>query len=292
MADELEGATGTATAEAPASPNESELRQALGFTGAGPDGAETRTEAKTSAPAQVTTKAPVVDKALVDAILSQLKPELDNRFNPVRQSVGKLEKLQNDLLKQSQPKPQAPAVWNNLKPEEQSAYGDLISHYLQSQLGIPLTEMKEFFNTAPSFIKQAQQQQQYSQVETLAKSYAGKDWESLNPIMADLYTEASKAAKAGDESAAVWIKEFETTQAGVMNAVNIARQRLSEKAQATSQVAEGKREAGAKKAGTALSNAGSTGGSQFSLENLPKGNTPESRAKLLTMLEAELGVSR
>jgi hypothetical protein len=252
------------------------------------DGQQAQQPAKPAAQPQ-----PAADpnKALVEAILKQLTPEFDKRFQPVRQTMGKLEKFQQEWSKQSKPQPQAPAVWSNLKPEEQAAYGDLISHYLQSQLGIPLTEMKEFFSTAPKFMQEYQQQRQYAQIETMAKGYAGADWDKLEPIMASLYSEASAAAKAGNESAAVWIREFETTQAGVMNAVNIARQRLGEQAQATSQKAEETRNTAAKKAGTALSNAAPTG-QQFSVDSLPKGNTPQARAARMKAIEAAEGLSR
>lgn len=225
---------------------------------------------------------PDPNEALFKALQDKLFPELDKRLTPIQRELGQFRKLQAEQAKQPKPTYQPPTVWNELPPEQQKAYQDVVGHLIEQMIG---EKMKNY----DSVVKEYQDSQSFNKVYSLATGYAGKDWTNLEPIAAQIVNEANQARDNGDQSAAEFLDELSTTKAGVGMLINLARQRYSQTVEAQSKKATEAKALESKKASTGLTNSSKTE-SAFSAENLPQGNNPQARAARMKLYK-EAGIS-
>ena len=217
-------------------------------------------------------------------LASLIEAQLKNFLNPIQSELGQFRKVRSEFEQFKNQKPQnvtqPPTSWAELNQDQQKATRDLVNHLIQDILGEKLGKYDKALEGFES-------QQSVQSVMGIAQNYAGADFEKLNPIAGKLFTEISKAAAEGNDSAAVFINEINTTQSGVMRLIDMARQEYAKSVDAQSSKAKAEQEAKAKRAGTALGATGQGGAPKTSLDNLPK--DPKEKLKMLEQMMKEAG---
>lgn len=235
-----------------------------------------------TATTQTATSTSGLDNATIEALIAKLTPEFEKRLTPLQRELGQFRKLQSEMAKQPKQEYKPPTVWNELEPAQQQAYDALFGHLFEQKFGKDFAQMKEA-------VQGYQAQQAYSQREQIAKSYAGEDFSKLDPFMGTIYREFVAAEKNGDEEAATFLNEFDTTTSGVKLLVDLARQRAGKEVLNQNKEAEAAKLKAAQSAATGIT---STGTQKATEIQLPVGNDPKTRGERLKLMEKELGLER
>jgi hypothetical protein len=195
---------------------------------------------------------------------------LDERLNPVQQrfskydsELGQLRKLRSqfDRLNKQDSQPTPPASWTQLPGEQQQATKELVKHLVQELYG-------DKFQTWDQQVQMAEQQGQIRSTYERAQQLAGPDFEKLNPVLGELFTEYKNRAAEGDEDALDMVENVHT-RAGLRGLIAEAKERLAKGQESRAEQVETKRSDRAKKAGTSV-NGASQVSPQWSADNLPK----------------------
>lgn len=181
--------------------------------------------------------------------LAELKAEMERRIGEETKKWEQLKRENGQFRKQlqslsTQPKQITPTALDQLDPAQRKQVEDMLQAVIDSKYG-------DRFTKYDSIAETLQQQQEKGEFVSAIQSFAGTNYATLEPVMADLLNSAAKAAESGDESALSFLSKVKNApELLAMYAEKLHGQNVATKAETARET----QAANAKRAANTLSN--------------------------------------
>lgn len=220
-----------------------------------------------------------------EALLAQKLQEQEKRFNErlskefgqFRVLPNELKKIQEALTKQQE----KPSLLKGIDPAQRDQLSQLVDEIWKEKYG-------KDWEGSQSAIKEFQEEKRNLDINSRAMSIVNdpKQWEQLNPILGDIYTQMKKDAREGNQEAVDMVEAIRNDKTGmaVFTLVTLAKQRLSSSLETKNAEAIAKQQKAAKSVASTPASIKKPGGVEMTLEDIQRIPDRKERIRLMEQL--------